>query len=42
VLLDLDFLFQNIPTMTAERQTVKSGNAFKDIALRVPFEISQF
>jgi hypothetical protein len=36
-----DFLFQNIPIITAEKRTVKPKNAYEDIAFRVPFEICQ-
>jgi hypothetical protein len=35
----LDFLFQNIPIITVEKQTIKPKNAFKDIAFRVPVDI---
>ncbi len=37
--IGLDFLFQNVPIITAEKRTVKPGNAFEDIAFRVLFEI---
>jgi hypothetical protein len=36
--MGLDFLFQNIPIITAEKQTVQPKNGFEDIAFRVPFE----
>jgi hypothetical protein len=38
----LDFLFQNIPIITAEKQTVKTEHAFEDNTFRVPFEIVKF
>jgi hypothetical protein len=40
--IGLDFLSQNIPIITAEKRTVKPGNAFEDIAFSVPFEIDKF
>jgi hypothetical protein len=38
----LDFLFQNIPIITAEKGTVQPKNAFEDITFKVPFEIVKF
>jgi hypothetical protein len=41
--IGLDFLFQNNPIITAEKQTVNPGNEFKDILLfRAPFEMVKF
>jgi hypothetical protein len=37
--IGLDFLFQNIPIITAKKGTVKPENALEDIAFRVPFVI---
>jgi hypothetical protein len=42
VIRQVYFLFENIPIITAEKQTVKPKNAFEDIAFSVPFEIVTF
>ncbi len=34
----LDFLVQNIPIISKEKQSVEADNAFKDLAFRVPFQ----
>ncbi len=37
-----DFLDQNIPIITAEKQTVKAENSSKDLTFRVAFESFSF
>jgi hypothetical protein len=41
-LIGLNFLFHNIPIITAEKRTVKPKDAFKDIAFRVPLKFFKF
>ncbi len=40
--IGLDFLFQIIPFVSAEKKLNLKMNAFKDIVVKVPFEIVKF
>jgi hypothetical protein len=40
--MGLQFLFQNIPVITAEKLIIRPGSAFEDIAFRVLFIIVKF